>query len=280
MMDDIARQIDRAWSLHEPERDRVPAEIWRRVRSFKRDLAPTACIIERVLKDQQLAQPLIEKCIRRRGVARQQFLSYLRKTLPGANVRIAHKEILEVSWLSPRPPMFAEPQHPGELQDCVLVCFLAAWPVSAKVTTAHSAWALEVPDHAAARFWQRDPQADLSQALFEAALNFVSADADIVRAQINNNESVYLRAGSGCFACTVIGAQTTDRSKKFTYARARTWLHDDMLGTDQVPLPPAPTPAQSVALNLWRWADPGGISTTPKANGHAFLASLISNMKS
>jgi hypothetical protein len=131
MMDDITRQreVDISWSRHEPERDRVPAEVWRRVRAFKRDLAPTAAIIERVLKNEHLAQPLITKCVRRRGMARQQFLGFLRRTLPNANVLIRYKEILEVSWLSPRPPMFAETQHPGELQDCILVCFLAAWPV-------------------------------------------------------------------------------------------------------------------------------------------------------
>jgi hypothetical protein len=202
--------------------------------------------------------------------------------LPTANVLIRYKEILEISWLSPRPPLVAEARHPGELQDCVLVCFLAAWPLSTKATTRHSGWGLECPDHAAARFWQRDPQADLSAALFEAALNFVSADAGTVRDQINTDTSVYLRAGAGCFSSTIIGATTPDRTKQYTYARAKTWLRDDMLGGDQLPLPPAPTPEDSVALDLWRWADPGPLQAAPGATAHShkFLASLISGMKS
>ena len=113
-MDEVTRQreLDRAWSKHEPERDRIPSDIWRRVRAFKRELAPTAAIIENVLKREQLAQPLIVEAIRRRGVPRQKFVNNLRRMLPGANIRICHKEILEISWLSPRPPLFAEPQHP------------------------------------------------------------------------------------------------------------------------------------------------------------------------
>jgi hypothetical protein len=256
----------------------VSRRTWRRVRTFKRSLAPTAVIVERVLKNEHLARSLIERCIRRRGVPRQKFLGFLRRTLPGAVIRICHKEILEISWLSPRPPLFAEPQHPGEQQDAILCCFLACWPPDAKCVTAHSAWGLECPDHAAARFWQRDPQADLAAALFNAASNFVSADADIVREQINTGKSVYLRAGAGSFACTIVGAKTPDESKQFTYARSRTWLRDDMLGSDQIPLPPAPTPAESVALSLWHWADPGSIQATMNMPRHSFLSSLISGM--
>jgi hypothetical protein len=90
-MDEIARQIDRSWSQHEPERDRIPAEIWRRVRAFKRELPPTAAIIERVLKNDKLAQPLIERCVRRRGMARQNFLPSLFPGRLAADAQVGHR---------------------------------------------------------------------------------------------------------------------------------------------------------------------------------------------
>ena len=53
--------------------------------------APTAGIIEGVLKKEKLAQSLIEPCVRKRGVGRQRKIAELRRLLPGANVKISHK---------------------------------------------------------------------------------------------------------------------------------------------------------------------------------------------
>ena len=83
-----------------------------------------------------------------------QSLVELRRLLPAANVKIAYKSILEISWLSPTAPIIANPQHQGEQQDCVLVSYLIAWPPTARSIVAHSAWAAEIPDHAAARLLQ------------------------------------------------------------------------------------------------------------------------------
>jgi hypothetical protein len=49
-MNEIARQIDRAWSQHEPERDRVPGQIWRQLRAFKQEIGTTANVIEELLR--------------------------------------------------------------------------------------------------------------------------------------------------------------------------------------------------------------------------------------
>jgi hypothetical protein len=180
--------------------------------------------------------------------------------------------------LSPRPPLFAEPQHPGELQDCVLVCFLAAWPPSTKAVTAHSAWALEVPDHAVGRFLQRAPNSDLPAALFEAGLAFLAADHAAIVPHIGRSSSVYLPASDGAFAANVIGAKSPDGAKTYTYARARTWLESNMLRNEQTPLPRAATPEATVAVSLWHWNNPGPIQATLPATGHSFLSSLISGM--
>jgi hypothetical protein len=100
---------------------------------------------------QKLTQSLVEPILRKRGIARQRKLAELRRLLPAANVKIAYKSILEISWLSPTAPIIANPQHQGEQQDCGLVSYLIAWPPTARSIVAHSAWAAEIPDHAAAR---------------------------------------------------------------------------------------------------------------------------------
>jgi hypothetical protein len=227
------------------------------VRAFKRDLLATAGTIEAILKRDDLIQPFIEDAVRRRGLRRQEKLKHLRGLLPGANVQIAgtNRKVVEISWLSPMPPILADPQHPGEQQPCILVCYLAAYPTSARAITAHSGWALEVPDHAAARFLQRTTTGDLRNSLFAAGLNFLAADAERVVPLVGTGTSIYLKAGDGAFACTCIGAKTANGERHYTYARAQTWLSDAMLKSDQSLLPRASTPEQTVALSLWHWGE-------------------------
>jgi hypothetical protein len=164
------------------------------------------------------------------------------------------------------------------LQDCVLVCFLAAWPPTTKSVTAHSAWAAEIPDHAIGRFLQRAPTSDLRAALFEAGIAFLAADHAAIVPHIGRDTSIYLPAGPGAFAANVIGAKSPDGTKVYTYARARTWLEGNMLGADQIPLPPASSVEASVAVSLWRWNNFGPIQNALPATGHEFLSSLISNI--
>jgi hypothetical protein len=190
--------------------------------------------------------------VRKRGIGRQRKLTELRRLLPAANVKIAYKEILEISWLSPTAPIIANPEHRGEQQDCTLVCYLLAWPPTAHSIVAHSAWASEIPDHAAARLLQRSPRPpDLRAVLFEAGLAFLAAAVDAVRPQVGTEASVYLPAGDGAFAATIVGAKTRNGQKHFVYARAGTWLSTAMLKPDQTPLPRAANAERTVALALW-----------------------------
>jgi hypothetical protein len=141
------REIDRAWLQHDPARNFIPTEIWRRLNAIKQELIPTAAVIEKLLRDQDLA--LIEQAIRRRGVNRQRLLKELRQALPAATLRISDKEILEIFWLSPKGPIIVDGKA-GEAQDCLLACFAVAYPAGPKGLTLHSGWALEIADHAAA----------------------------------------------------------------------------------------------------------------------------------
>jgi len=77
-----------------------------------------------------------------------------------------------------RSHLIIDPQHPGEEQDCIVVHIALFWRES-RGTVAHWAnWLVEVPDHAAGRFLQYAPHADLHTALFAAASCFASADND------------------------------------------------------------------------------------------------------
>ena len=248
-------EVERAWLQHEPARGEIPADVWRKLRALKREWSPTAAVIETVLKKEALA--LIEPAIRKRGVGRQRKLVDLRRMLPGANVRISHKDVLEISWLSPKQAILADPQHQGEQQDCVLVCFLLAWPTTPRTIQAHSVWSLECADHALARLLQRAPHADLRAVLFEAGVGFSAADAAAVVPLVGTDSSIYLPCGDGAFAATVIGAKTTDGLKHFVYARASTWLSAAMLKADQKPLARAATAEATVALAIWNWGENG-----------------------
>jgi hypothetical protein len=250
-------EIERAWLQHEPARGEIPADVWRKLRAMKREWLPTAALVEGILKKEQLAQSLLEPAIRKRGIGRQRKLIDLRRMLPGANVKISFKDVLEVSWLSPKQAILADPQHQGEQQDCVLVCYLIAWPPSPRTIQAHSAWALEVSDHALARLLQRAPRADLRAVLFEAGIGFSAADAAAVVPHVGTDSSVYLPAGDGAFAATVIGAKTADGQKHFVYARASTWLSAAMLKADQKPLRRAASAEATVALRVWHWDQHG-----------------------
>jgi hypothetical protein len=241
--------LEQAWRKHEPERGFVPSAVWRQLRAFKTEIAPTAAMIEKLLRDQDLG--VIEQVIRRRGVTRRRLLKELRKALPAATLHLCDGEILEIFWLSPKGPIIVDGKA-GEEQDCLLACYAVAFPAGAKGLTLHAGWALEISDHASARLLQRSAHADLRAAAQQAALAFVAADTKVVAPLIGKPTSIYLPAGSGCFAATVIGGMTQTGKTKI-YARCRTFVPTIWLKPDQQPLLRAVDVEQTVALDLWHW---------------------------
>lgn len=244
----IEREIELAWLRHEPERNRIPAAIRRRLRALKKEFEPTSMKIKVALNDEEMLSSLVRQCCMRRGVARQRLLADIRRTFPGAEVKVVHKNILEISWLAPSPPVIASPRDHGEAQDCTLVCYFVAWPSPIGITL-RSAWSLEVPDHAAGRYLQwAGNGADFKSALFEAANRFYAADMAAVKPHVGRGTDVYLPAGNGAFISTVVGARSGIR--RFLYARAATFVEQAKLRADQVPLPLAASADQSVAALL------------------------------
>jgi hypothetical protein len=242
------REIERAWLQHDPQRNAIPQEIWRRLRRFKRTLEPTSLKIKATLQDETKLRSLVEQCTRRRGMARVRILSDVRHTYPDAVVKVVNGNILEISWLAPSPPVIADPKDRSQRQDCTLASFCMAWPTLSGIRLC-SAWSLEVPDHAGGRYLQRaGNNADFRSALFEAGNHFYAADVAAVSPHVGRNTNIYLPAGGGCFVCTCIGARSG--ANKFVYARAATWIEEMKLHPDQVPLPKAETADRSVAALL------------------------------
>ena len=206
------------------------------------------------MQDEANLRSLVEQCSRRRGMARVRLLKAIRRDFPGAGIKVVHGNILEISWLAPSPPVIADPKDHGERQECTLVCYCVAWPSPFGIRLC-SAWSLEVPDHAGARYLQRaGDNADFRSALFEAANHFYAADMDKVTPHVGRSTDIYLPTGGGCFVCTCIGARSgADRrsgSNNFLYARAATLLDGTMLHADQQPLPAADHAKNSVAALL------------------------------
>jgi hypothetical protein len=173
----------------------------------------------------------------------------LRRTFPFAEIKIVDGDILEIGWLAPSPPIIADPKEPGERQECTLVCYCVAWPSPFGIRLC-SAWSLSVEDHAAGRYLQREGEdADFKNALFAAANHFYSADAAEVAPHVGVNTDVYLPAKGGAFICTVVGARSSG-GNRFLYARAATWVEEEKLYTDQIPLPKARSEEESVAALL------------------------------
>jgi hypothetical protein len=240
------REVEAAWRQHDPWQGRVPFEVKCRLHEFKRALSAAAQRVEDHLSPHD---PLLAACIRRRGLSRQRAVAALRAALPGAVVS-GSRDCIEVRWLAPRRHLIIDTEHPGELQDGVCVHIALLWREPNGAVTFHLNYLLEVPDHAAARFLQRAPAADLRAALFAAASAFTAADQQDVAFALVRRETIYLISGPGCFACDVIAGRIKDTGRRLVFARARTWLNDEMLDQEQLPLKPAPTPDCTVAAML------------------------------
>ena len=137
-----------------------------------------------------------------------------------------------------------------------------------------------VSSPSAGRFYQNGGGADLGDALYETVAGFAGADVDVIFAC---HQSLYLRAGAGVFAANLIFRQNQEWWRPAIYARARTWLRNEMLEPRQSPLPPAAIAEErSVAALLFRMAraanagDQGDTATLGcHSHGHGVGPALI-----
>jgi hypothetical protein len=229
------RDIDRAWATHQPERIRVPAEIWRKLRTFKRSIAPAAVNIKRILDDDTTMKRLMTNFAFKKGIGRARALSRLKKHLAGATLQ-AEDDTIIGTWLEPTGPIL-DSDDPSLQQDCIVVWVGFGGRQSSYAAGFLRLLSVEVPDHALARLLQRSPSADLAAALHEACVGYLSADQGEVLACIQAGREFYLPGGDGVFLCT--GITDPSDGRVYTHARCRTWISDVMARPDQKPLPVA-----------------------------------------
>ena len=239
------RDIERAWRIHAPERAGVPAEARRAVRSFKAAIAPDGAKVKTALRG---ADPLVSSWAKKGALDRGRKLLKIKAALAPAAVDDAGGALL-VLWLEARGQMVLV-DHPSFQQDCVIAIGAVASRLRGSVRWS-SFPAIEVPDHALARMYQRAPGINASAAMYEAAVAFLRADRNIVEAARLRGESLCLRAGSGLLLCQIIsGLDLADKMR--VVARANTWIAAEAAGGDQLPLPPALDPARTVLAMVAR----------------------------
>src|SRR4249919_684274 len=56
--------LEQAWRDHDPQRGFIPSATWRRLRAIKAELAPTAQVVENMLRDQDAARTVLEPMLR------------------------------------------------------------------------------------------------------------------------------------------------------------------------------------------------------------------------
>ena len=233
------REIEAAWRQHEPQRARVPPEARRAVTRSRARIAGDAEGIKLALA--RVALPLVDAWAKRGALDRGRKLLKIKAALsPPWSMMLAARCLFFGSnraadvWVS----------HPSFKQDCVLV--IGAVGSRLRGSVRWSAFpALEVPDHALARMYQRAPGINATAALYEAVVAFLRADRNVVEAARRQGETLCLPAGSGLLLCSVIAGLDLEDKLRLV-ARANTFIADDVAGADQRPMAAALDPARTV----------------------------------
>jgi hypothetical protein len=211
--------------------------VWRKVRTFKRTIAPAADRLDVAVQDRDRIKGLLYDYACKGEVGRARALAKLRKHLDLADITFPRQGIMW-SWLAPRGCMLIDPKNEGEAQDAILVRYCFAWIERKRELNGYEAFTLEVPDHATARLLQRAPDINLPRVLMEAQDAFFAADVATVSRHVAHGTSLYLRCGPGLLICEAIDGRTPS-GINYWFARARTWISDSMIRPDQIPIAPA-----------------------------------------
>jgi hypothetical protein len=162
------REIERAWRRHDPDRAKVPPRARRAVQAFKERIAPDAAKIKAAYSSTSFRQT-VNDWARKKGVGRERALHKIKAAMAPAAVEDAFGA-LRLTWLESRGQMVLA-DHPSFRQNCILIVAARISRAGRDVRESGSP-ALEVPDHALGRMFQRAPSIDASAALHEAACAF------------------------------------------------------------------------------------------------------------
>jgi hypothetical protein len=101
-MDERVResQIDRAWLRHAPEQGRIPREVWRKLRTFKRTIAPIAARLQAASAERDRIKGLLYDWACKGETGRARALAKLRRHFDLATITFPRQGIMW-SWLAP-----------------------------------------------------------------------------------------------------------------------------------------------------------------------------------
>jgi hypothetical protein len=170
-------------------------------------MAPAAARLSTAGDDRKRIAALMRDYSHKGDVGRVRTFAKLRHHFQPAIVEPLKAGILW-SWLEPRSAVLADPEDPGEEQNAILVRYGVAWVVRKRELLGYTAFSLEIPDHCTGRMLQRSPGLDIRAALHQA------------------HHALF-------------------QASRFIFARARTWIADNMVRADQTLSAAAPTGIQS-----------------------------------
>jgi hypothetical protein len=229
--------------------DYADAEARGRIRQWKKRLERNYLAFDRGYRRLQGGdlRDLSIDMVRRGRIGRLRALEKIHAALgPGAKLETSTLDDGDAraiwSIFKPRDSVVydASPEEQSLLQDCVTVNYFAAGAMPGMIGVAEGLWTLEVPDHALGRAVERSRLLHPGALIREAHLNLLDLPVEVVsRSNFTDHDSpgVYIKAGSGCFAAHINVSPDRSLNGDYTvYVRVETWLSDDQLHEDQIPL--------------------------------------------
>jgi hypothetical protein len=122
------------------ERGRIPREVLRKVRTFKRTIAPIADRLDAAVQYRDRLKVLHDYACKGE-VGRARALVKLRKHLEWADITFPRGGVMW-SWLAPRGAMLLDPEGEGESQDCILVRYGFCWVERRRELNGYEAFSL------------------------------------------------------------------------------------------------------------------------------------------
>jgi len=158
------------------------------------------------------------------------------------------------SILKPRDRVLLEGRESWQ-QDCVTVNYFAAGYIGEYVGVAEGLWTFEIPDHALGRAVWRSGYLHPEKIIMEAHANLLKLPDALVNSETFRDldgRGILIKAGKGAFVAHLhIGPDVSDDLRMMAHVRAPTWLDEDMLGEEQIPLFEPGSPGRQLGDNIF-----------------------------
>jgi hypothetical protein len=261
------------------------AETRGRLRAWKQKLAKDYSAYDsRYRQARDSHNPAIGDLVEKRGIGRQRAFEKIARIL-GPSVTFewsdltAKRPIAVWSILMPRqavvthmPEGTPEKEVLSRAQNCVcLHCIVAGFlPGSGsdpgKIGVTDGVWTIEVPDHALGRAVQRSRFLHPGVIIREAHTTLLDLPVTVLE-RTGFKKNVLVKAGAGCFGGYFSIGQEIQDGSLHTHFRASTWLENDQLRKDQIPLCEKGVPGERLS-DSWLRPFPLNCIADGSPNGH------------